>query len=221
MCLFKKPKYVVIIGPQNSGKGTYSKEICKKYNIPHISTGDILRENINKGTELGKKAREYMNNGVLVPDELIFGLLKDRLSQKDAKNGALFDGFPRSLSQSKYLVDMINVSAVVDCQITDEVSVARMKNRRICNKCGKVFTVKPGEKTPKCDCGGKLVVREDDNEETLKVRLKGFHEQTQPVIDFFKTYKNKKGKNIYVSVDASKTIPEVNAEIDKKLSEIL
>ena len=189
-------KRIIILGAPGSGKGTQCKWIKKEYNIPHISTGDIFRENIAKGTELGKKAKEYMDKGVLVPDELTVGLLTSRLDEPDCvENGFLLDGFPRSISQAealaKYLAEKgIKIDKVINIEVDDEEIKNRALFRRTCPNpdCKEVYSIR--DNPPKiegiCDkCGSKLIIRDDDNAETVMHRLATYHNQTEPLIEFY------------------------------------
>jgi len=190
-------KRLIILGAPGSGKGSQCKWITKDYNVPHISTGDIFRKNIKEGTELGKKAKEYMDKGALVPDELVIDLLKSRLDEKDCvDNGFLLDGFPRTLEQAKALDEYlssknITLDKVINLEVPDEEIMSRALNRRTCSNpdCKEIYNLK--DNPPKvegiCDkCGSTLFVREDDNEGTVSNRLKVYHSQTEPLIEYYK-----------------------------------
>ena len=181
---------IVLLGPPGAGKGTQAELIVKKYGIPQISTGDIFRANIKNGTELGKKAKEYMDKGELVPDELVVDLVKDRLEQDDCKNGFILDGFPRTIPQAEALDRMgIEIDRVIDIEVTDEKIAQRVSGRRVCLDCGATYHVdyKKPTKDGVCDhCGNTLVQRKDDLPETVEARLKVYHEQTEPLIAYYK-----------------------------------
>lgn len=189
-------KRLIILGAPGSGKGSQCKWITKDYNVPHISTGDIFRKNISEGTELGKKAKEYMDKGALVPDELVIDLLTSRLDEPDCvENGFLLDGFPRTLSQaealSNYLTSKgISIDRVINIDVDDSEIMSRALNRRTCSnpECKEIYNVR--DNPPKvegiCDkCGAPLFIRDDDNEETVSNRLRVYHEQTEPLIKYY------------------------------------
>ena len=184
----------ILLGPPGAGKGTQAAKIVEKYGIPHISTGDIFRENIKKGTELGKKAKGYMDAGELVPDELVCDLVVDRLEKDDCKNGYILDGFPRTIPQAEALTAALKekgtaIDYALDIEMKDEEIIERMAGRRVCAKCGATFhTVNiPPKVEGVCDnCGGQLELRDDDKPETVKKRLGVYHEQTAPLIEYYK-----------------------------------
>ncbi len=206
---------IIMLGAPGAGKGTQAKKIASKYGIPHISTGDIFRANIKAGTELGKKAKSYMDQGLLVPDELTCDLVVDRISQPDAANGYVLDGFPRTIPQAECLTDALKnlggqVDYAIDVDVPDENIVNRMSGRRACLKCGAtyhiVFAAPKSEGI--CDvCGEKLVLRDDDRPETVLNRLKVYHDQTQPLIDYY----SKAG--VLKTVDGTRSLDEVFSEI--------
>lgn len=185
---------IIMLGAPGAGKGTQAKKIAEKYGIPHISTGDIFRANIKNGTELGKKAKTYMDQGLLVPDELTCDLVVDRIQQDDAKNGYVLDGFPRTIPQAEVLDSELtklgdSVDYAVDVDVPDENIINRMSGRRSCKDCGAIFHVQynPPKKENCCDvCGGELILRDDDKAETVKKRLDVYHEQTAPLIAHYK-----------------------------------
>lgn len=213
-CLEKKMK-IIMLGAPGAGKGTQAKMIAAKYSIPHISTGDIFRANIKEGTELGKKAKEYMDNGQLVPDELTVKILLDRVAKDDCKNGYVLDGFPRTIPQAEVLDTEVEklgekIDYAIDVEVPDENIVKRMGGRRACVKCGATYHIEhvPPKKEGICDtCGAELILRDDDKPETVKERLNVYHKQTQPLIDFY----NKKG--IMKSVCGTKDVDDVFADI--------
>lgn len=210
---------IIMLGAPGAGKGTQAKRIAEKYNIPHISTGDIFRANIKNGTELGKKAKTYMDQGLLVPDELVVDLVVDRVAQDDAKNGYVLDGFPRTIPQAEALdaaLEKINdkVDYAIDVDVPDSNIIDRMSGRRACVGCGGTYHIvyNPTKAEGICDtCGGKLILRDDDKPETVENRLKVYHDQTQPLIDYYTK------KSILKSVDGTKDMNEVFANIVKIL----
>lgn len=187
--------YIIMLGAPGSGKGTLAKELSKEYNLVHISTGDIFRENIKNETELGKKANEYISKGQLVPDDITIDLVKNRLSQEDVKNGAILDGFPRTTQQAEELEKFIKNNNPIDTvavllDIPDEDLVKRVVNRVICSnkECGAIYNTE--FRKPKvegiCDvCGSKLIKRADDNEETVRDRLKVYHDNSKEIIEYY------------------------------------
>ena len=184
---------IIMLGAPGAGKGTQAKKIAEKYGIPHISTGDIFRANIKNQTELGKKAKSYMDQGMLVPDELTLELIMDRFTNDDCKNGYVLDGFPRTIPQAEALTKALSdkqdaVDYAINVDVPDEAIVTRMAGRRACLACGGTYHIKfnPTKVEGICDaCGGELVLRDDDKPETVKNRLEIYHEQTQPLIDFY------------------------------------
>ena len=202
---------IVMLGASGAGKGTQAKMISEKYDIPHISTGDIFRANIKEGTELGKKAKAYMDEGKLVPDELTCDLVVDRIAQDDAKNGYVLDGFPRTIPQAEALTNALNARGekldyAIDVEVPDENIVNRMSGRRACVSCGGTYHIKynPTKVEGVCDaCGGQLTLRDDDKPEVVADRLKVYHEQTQPLIDYY----NKEG--ILKEVDGTVDLKDV------------
>ena len=184
---------IIMLGAPGAGKGTQAKRIAEKYGIPHISTGDIFRANIKQGTELGKKAKTYMDQGLLVPDELTVDLVIDRIQQDDAKNGYILDGFPRNNPQAQCLDEALaklneKIDYAINVEVPDENIVNRMGGRRACVGCGATYHVEfnPTKTEGVCDiCGEKLILRDDDKPETVKKRLNVYHEQTQPLIEYY------------------------------------
>ena len=184
----------VLLGPPGAGKGTQAVRLVEKYEIPHISTGDIFRKNIKEGTELGKKAQEYMNAGALVPDELVVDLVKDRLQQDDCKNGFLLDGFPRTIFQAEKLDEFLSESnlkmdIVINLKVEKEALIKRLTGRRVCKDCGASYHIVniPPKKEGVCDiCGGELIQSRDDNIETVENRINVYEEQTAPLIGYYK-----------------------------------
>ena len=210
---------LIMLGAPGAGKGTQAKKIAEKYQIPHISTGDIFRANIKAGTELGMKAKSYMDQGQLVPDEVTIGMLLDRISQDDSKNGYVLDGFPRTIPQAESLTAALlargeKIDYAVNVDVPDENIVNRMSGRRACLGCGATYhIVYNAPKTADvCDaCGEKLVLRDDDQPETVQKRLGVYHQQTQPLIDYY----NKEG--VLVEVDGTQDMEKVFQDIVKVL----
>jgi len=206
---------IIFLGPPGAGKGTQAKVLVEKYGIPQISTGDMLREHVKKGTELGKKAKEYMDKGQLVPDEIILSMVKERLSQPDAQKGFILDGFPRTVAQAEALDKMLEemgrkIEYVLALIVPDDELVERLTGRRTCKNCGMMYHIKfkPPKVEGKCDvCGGELYQRPDDNEETVRNRLKVYHESTAPLIEYYKK------KGVLFEIDGTKSIEEITQEI--------
>jgi len=202
----------IFLGPPGAGKGTLAKEVAKFYNIPHISTGDIFRENIKNQTELGKKAKAIIDAGGLVSDEITIDLVKDRLSKDDTKNGYILDGFPRTIPQAEALEKFAKIDAAVNFDIEDEAVVDRLGGRVCCKDCGQMYHVKtmPPKVAGKCDkCSGELYTRDDDKPESIQNRLVVYRNSTAPLIDFYRN------KNLLVDIDA-KPAPEKVLEIFKQ-----
>lgn len=184
---------IIMLGAPGAGKGTQAKMIADKYNIPHISTGDIFRANIKNGTALGMEAKSYMDQGKLVPDELTVKILLDRVAQEDCKNGYVLDGFPRTIPQAEVLDKALTelndkIDYAINVDVPDENIIRRMSGRRACLNCGATYHIThvPPKTEGICDrCGNELILRDDDKEETVKNRLVVYHEQTQPLIDFY------------------------------------
>lgn len=180
---------LILLGAPGAGKGTQAEIICQKLSIPAISTGNIIREALKNGTEMGKKAKSYMDEGKLVPDDVVIGIIKERLSQDDCCKGFILDGFPRTIPQAEALDVMgVNIDRVISIEVADEKIAQRMSGRRVCEKCGASYHLlyKKPAKEDVCDvCGGKLVRRKDDAPETVLDRLKVYHEQTEPLKDYY------------------------------------
>ncbi len=189
---------LILLGAPGAGKGTQAEIICQEKNIPTISTGNILREALKNGTEMGLKAKSYMESGQLVPDEILIGIIKDRIQEPDCANGFILDGFPRTIPQAEALDNMgADIDAVLDIEVADEDIVTRMSGRRVCEKCGSSYHVlyKQPKEEGKCDnCGGTLVQRKDDHPDTVKERLAVYHSQTEPLKEFY----SKQGKLLVV-----------------------
>ena len=210
---------LIMLGAPGAGKGTQAKKIAEKYSIPHISTGDIFRANIKNGTELGKKAKTFMDQGLLVPDELVVDLVVDRVNQEDCKNGYVLDGFPRTIPQAEALDRALaemgqKIDYAINVEVPDENIINRMGGRRACVGCGATYHVvnMPPKKEGICDhCGEKLVLREDDKPETVKKRLQVYHDQTKPLIEYY----DKKGS--LLTVDGTLDINVVFEKITEVL----
>ncbi len=193
---------LILLGPPGAGKGTQAARICQKYNIPHISTGDIFRRHIKEGTEFGKKAQEYMNKGELVPDNLVLEIAEARLMEEDCENGFLLDGFPRTVNQAeqldKYLDERnLSIDKVLDIDVDKEVLMTRLIGRRVCRKCGETYHVinMPSEKEGICDvCGGALYQRSDDTATTVENRIEVYNDLTKPLVEYYE----KIGKIAYI-----------------------
>ena len=206
---------IIMLGAPGAGKGTQAKMLAEKYGIPHISTGDIFRANIKNGTELGAKAKEYMDKGLLVPDELVVDLIMDRFKADDCKNGYILDGFPRTIPQAEALDKALSaigdsVDYAINVEVPDENIIERMSGRRACVGCGATYHIKynPTKVEGICDaCGEKLILRDDDKPETVKNRLSVYHEQTQPLIDYYAK------KNVLAEVDGTKDMEDVFNDI--------
>ena len=213
---------VILLGPPGGGKGTQAERIVEKYGIPHIATGDILRAAGAKGTELGKKAKEYMDRGELVPDEIVIGIVKERLKQPDCEKGFLLDGFPRTIKQAEALDEMLKelgkkIDAVIYIDVPEEEVVKRIAYRRVCRNCGAVYNLiySPPKEDNKCDkCGGELYQRDDDREEVVRQRFKVYMENTAPLIEYYER------RGILYRVDGTKSIDEVWQQIDGILQKL-
>lgn len=210
---------IIMLGAPGAGKGTQAKLIAEKYGIPHVSTGDIFRANIKNGTKLGMEAKQYMDKGLLVPDELTVKILLDRVADEDCKNGYVLDGFPRTIPQAevldKALVELDDkIDYAIDVDVPDENIVKRMGGRRACLSCGATYHIEhiPPKKDGVCDtCGEELVLRDDDKPETVQNRLNVYHEQTQPLIEFYEK------KGVLKTVDGTQDMKDVFEAIVKLL----
>jgi adenylate kinase len=187
-------KNLVLLGPPGAGKGTQAKMLVEKYGIPQISTGDILRKAVAAGTELGKEAKKFMDAGGLVPDDVVIGLVRERLKESDCKDGYILDGFPRTVNQAKSLDDILTkmgdgLTHVVSIEVDEDDLLARLTGRRTCRECSAMYhvTFEAPKKSGVCDkCGGELYQRDDDKEETIKSRLKVYKQQTEPLITYYR-----------------------------------
>lgn len=211
----------VLLGPPGAGKGTQAVRIVEKYNVPHISTGDIFRENIKNGTELGKRAQEYMNKGELVPDDLVIEIATDRLLKDDCKNGFLLDGFPRTVYQAEKLDEFLaanemKLDVVLDIEVEKEELITRLTGRRVCKSCGASYHIVniPPKQEGICDtCGGELFQRADDTIETVENRINVYNQQTMPLVDYYKE------AGIIATVDGALGLDEVFAKIVEAIGE--
>ncbi|MCM1159709.1 MAG: adenylate kinase [Roseburia sp.] len=212
---------IIMLGAPGAGKGTQAKMIADKYSVPHISTGDIFRANIKNGTELGMEAKKYMDQGLLVPDELTVKILLDRVAKDDCKNGYVLDGFPRTIPQAEVLDNALNelgdkIDFAINVDVPDENIINRMSGRRACLSCGATYHIEhiPPKAEGICDrCGKELILRDDDKPETVKNRLGVYHEQTQPLIDFYEK------KGVLESVDGTNPMEDVFKAIVNILGE--
>lgn len=211
---------IVLLGPPGVGKGTQAASIIEKYNIPHISTGDIFRANIKNGTDLGKKAKSYMDEGKLVPDELVVSIVKDRLLEEDCKDGFLLDGFPRTIEQADSLDEELTemgtqLDKVINLEADEEILINRVVGRRICKVCGATYHISfnPPKEEGICDLDqGELYQREDDTEETVSTRIDIYNQETQPLIKYYTD------KDILVNIDGTRAIDEIFSDIVDSLS---
>ncbi|MCL4478871.1 MAG: adenylate kinase [Deltaproteobacteria bacterium] len=213
---------LLFVGPPGSGKGTQASILGKNYNIPQIATGDMLREEVNKGTELGSQAKGYMDRGELVPDQIVINMLENRLKQQDTKEGFILDGFPRTVGQAKSLSDKfealgIDKFSVIEFKVDEENLVKRLSSRRVCSNCGAIYNLlaKPPVQPGICDkCGGKLYQRNDDKESTIRERFKVYNEKTAPLIDYYKN------RGILSSIKAEGKIDTITSDINMHINKV-
>ena len=210
---------IIFLGAPGAGKGTQAEIVSKNFKIPTISTGDMIRQALKSGSEMGLKAKEYTDKGHLVPDEIVIGIVKDRISKDDCKNGFILDGFPRTIPQAEALNNSgVNIDCVVDIEVDDEVIYERMSGRRVCGQCGKTYNVNLNVKPQKegiCDdCGGALIQRVDDKLETVKERLKVYYDQTHVLKDYYE----KLGK--LRVIDGAQGVGDISKQIEKTLGEL-
>jgi len=208
---------IVFIGAPGAGKGTYAQYLREKYCIPHIATGDIFREEIAKGSEIGRLAKQYIERGLLVPDEVVIEIVRRRLSQPDVERGFILDGFPRTLKQARALDEITRIDAVIYLNVSEEVAVRRLSGRRICPVCGRVYNIyyEPKPRVDEvCDYdGAKLIVRDDDKPEVVRNRYRVFHETFKPIIEYYRQ------RGLLIEVNADRSIAEVAPEIERILAE--
>lgn len=193
---------VIFLGPPGSGKGTMAERVSVRENLAHISTGDMLRAEVKAGTDLGRKAKEYMDKGALVPDDVIIGMIEERIKQPDAVNGVLLDGFPRTVPQAEALDRIMRIDHVINLEVAVEVIVDRVVSRRVCPECGAVFNTHTHEGEACSKCGAMLITRADDNEQTVLERFRVYEEATAPLIEFYGR------KGIVTDIDATLPIEE-------------
>lgn len=205
---------VVFLGPPGAGKGTQAVRVCERLGIPQISTGDILRKAIREQTETGLKAKSYIDQGLLVPDEVVIDIVRERLAMPDCQNGYILDGFPRTVPQAQALSGFARIDAVIDIEVSDEQLVARLSGRRVCPACGATFHVSSLGGRTDCDkCGAGLVQRDDDKAETVLNRLNVYHAQTAPLIDYYGS------QGLLKTVDGSQPLDDCFAAILRALGE--
>ena len=210
---------LIFLGPPGGGKGTQAKFLVKDYSIPQISTGDILRDAVKKGTELGKLAKKYMDEGKLVPDDVVIGIIKDRLSEDDTKNGFILDGFPRTVAQAEALDQLLKemgreLKAVILIDVPKDELLKRLTGRRTCSRCGKMYHIiySPPKKEGICDeCGGELYQRDDDKEETILKRLEVYESQTLPLVEYYEK------KGLLRKVDGVGSVEEIYRRVKEAI----
>ncbi|HEX15603.1 MAG: adenylate kinase [Deltaproteobacteria bacterium] len=212
---------LIMLGPPGSGKGTQAKRLTERFGIPQISTGDILREAVKEGTPLGKEAKRYMDEGKLVPDEVVVGIVRERLKEPDCEKGFILDGFPRTVAQAEALDRILEemgrkIDHVIDIEVSEDELLKRLTGRRTCKRCGAMYHIifNPPKRDGICDqCGGELYQRDDDKEETIKARLKVYREQTAPLIDYYEK------RGLLRRIEGSGKIEEIEERILKAIGE--
>lgn len=212
---------MIMLGPPGSGKGTQAKRLTERFGIPQISTGDILREAVKEGTPLGKEAKRYMDEGKLVPDEVVVGIVRERLKEPDCEKGFILDGFPRTVAQAEALDRILEemgrkIDHVIDIEVSEDELLKRLTGRRTCKRCGAMYHIifNPPKRDGICDqCGGELYQRDDDKEETIKARLKVYREQTAPLIDYYEK------RGLLRRIEGSGKIEEIEERILKAIGE--
>ena len=206
---------IIMLGAPGAGKGTQAAVLCEHFGIPTISTGNMIREALKNGTEMGLKAKSYMDDGKLVPDEVVIGIVKERLSEDDCKKGFILDGFPRTIPQAEALDNMgVDIKYVINIDVPDESIIKRMSGRRVCENCGRPYhieSLKPQKDGVCDDCGGTLVQRKDDHPDTVLARLDVYHKETEPLADYYR----KQGK--LVNVEGQNTVADTTAAVLKAI----
>ena len=206
---------IIMLGAPGAGKGTQAAVLCEHFGIPTISTGNMIREALKNGTEMGLKAKSYMDDGKLVPDEVVIGIVKERLSEDDCKKGFILDGFPRTIPQAEALDNMgVDIQYVINIDVADESIIKRMSGRRVCENCGRTYhieSLKPQKDGVCDDCGGTLVQRKDDHPDTVLARLDVYHKETEPLADYYR----KQGK--LVNVEGQNTVADTTAAVLKAI----
>jgi adenylate kinase len=214
---------LILFGPPGAGKGTQASQISQKYGIIHISTGDILRTAVKEGTPLGNLAKSYMDKGELVPDEVVIGIIKERIRKEDTRNGFMLDGFPRTIPQAEALDNMLGseglkIDAVISIEVEDEEVIKRISGRRVCQKCGVMYHIiyDPPKNNELCDrCGARLFQRDDDKEEVVRRRLQVYRNQTEPLKEYYKKI------GILQSIDGTGTVEQVFGRIDRVIQSLI
>lgn len=210
---------LIMFGPPGGGKGTYSSRISDEHEIPHVATGDIFRREVDKGSDLGKKVKEYLDRGDLVPDEVVIEVVEKRLSESDCQDGFVLDGYPRTLNQAEALDEIVDIDLVINLDVSEDVIINRLSNRRICSDCGEIYNLEsiPPEEEGVCDeCGGELYQREDDKPEVIKNRLEEYEERTRPLIGYYQD----KGLVENIVAHEERPIDEMMEIIYEKIEEI-
>ncbi|XOQ46426.1 MAG: hypothetical protein ACFWUD_05270 [Thermocaproicibacter melissae] len=206
---------LIFLGAPGAGKGTHAEILSKDVGIPQISTGNIIREALKSGTEMGLKAKSYIEAGKLVPDDVVIGIIRDRLAQDDCANGFILDGFPRTIPQAEALDKMVRIDRVINLDVPESLILRRLSGRRVCSNCGASYNVdtRPPKKEGICDvCGGTLVQRKDDNPETVRERLKVYHEQTEPLVDYYE--KQGKLRTVHGTDDTDSTARDIKNALE-------
>lgn len=206
---------LIFLGAPGAGKGTHAEILAQKLHIPTVSTGNIIRDALKSGTEMGLQAKAFIEAGKLVPDEVVIGIVRDRIAQDDCKNGFILDGFPRTIPQAEALDKMVRIDAVIDIEVPEEMILQRLSGRRVCSRCGAPYNVYNSQ--PKvegvCDaCGGALIQRKDDQPETVLERLKVYHEQTEPLVGYYRD--QHKLRVVHGSNDKSETAQKISDALE-------
>ncbi len=210
---------LIMVGPPGGGKGTYSDRLSEEYDIPHIASGDIFRNEVKEETELGEKVKKYVENGELVPDRIVNQVVEDRLSKSDCRHGFILDGYPRTLDQAIELENIADIDLVINLDVAEEVLIGRLSSRRVCEDCGAIYNLRflPPEKEGVCDeCGGDLYQREDDKPEVIRKRIDEYREKSRPLLEYYRD------KDIVIDIDIPEERPieeiidEINSAINEK-----